>query len=105
MLVLLREHAKQQLEEKTKAGGSWEENGLVFPTPTGKPTDPHRVYDYYKELLEKLGLPDLRFHDLRHTAATCLLGWRINPKVAQERLGHAHVSYILGTYSHVLPTI
>ena len=105
MLALLREHTQRQKEEKTRAGAQREENDLVFPTSTGKPTDPHRLYLYYKEQLQALGLPNLRFHDLRHTAASLMLGWGINPKVAQERLGHAHVSYTLGTYSHVLPTI
>ena len=61
MLVLLREHAKQQLEEKTKAGVSWEENGLVFPTPTGKPTDPHRVMITTRSCLRKVGYPTCVF--------------------------------------------
>lgn len=45
----------------------------------------------------------MRFHDLRHTAATLLLGRGINPKVVSEMLGHSHVSVTLGIYSHVLP--
>jgi len=105
MLEQLQEHAKRQQEEKERAGEKWQENGLVFPTSLGTPTDPHRLYTYYKVLLQKLGLPDLRFHDLRHTAATLMLSGGIHPKVAQERLGHARISYTLGTYSHVLPTI
>jgi integrase len=104
MLALLRAHAQRQAGEKSKAGSKWEENDLVFPTITGKPMDPRQAYDYYKEIIRELGLPNLRFHDLRHTAASLMLAWGINPKVAQERLGHAHVSYTLGTYSHVLPT-
>ncbi len=48
-------------------------------------------------------LPDIRFHDLRHTSATMLLSAGIHPKVVQERLGHAQISVTLDTYSHVLP--
>jgi integrase len=47
--------------------------------------------------------PHMRFHDLRHTAATLLLGRGINPKVVSEMLGHSHISITLGLYSHVTP--
>jgi integrase len=67
--------------------------------------DQHRIFDSYKQLLKLAALLDIRFHDLRHTAATLMLGWGIHPKVAQVRLGHARNGYTLGTYSHVLPTI
>jgi integrase len=47
----------------------------------------------------------VRFHDLRHTCATLLLGQNVNPKVVQEMLGHANISETLDTYSHVLPSM
>jgi len=56
-------------------------------------------------LLEKADVPKIRFHDLRHTAATLLLLQGVNPKVVSERLGHASVEITLNTYSHVLPTL
>jgi integrase len=49
--------------------------------------------------------PDIRFHDLRHTAATLMLQQGIHPKVVQERLGHSDISMTLNTYSHVLPSM
>ncbi len=54
-------------------------------------------------MLTRAGLPRVRFHDLRHTAATLLLERGINPKVVSEMLGHSHVSVTLGIYSHVMP--
>jgi integrase len=54
-------------------------------------------------LLVRAGLPRMRFHDLRHTAATLLLGRGVNPTIVSEMLGHSHVSVTLGIYSHVLP--
>ncbi len=57
----------------------------------------------FKPLLERAKLPDVRFHDLRHTAASLLLLQGVNPKVVSEGLGHASVSLTLDTYSHVLP--
>lgn len=58
-----------------------------------------------RPLLLKAGLPQIRFHDLRHTAATLLLSQGTHPKVVQERLGHAQINITLDTYSHVLPTL
>ena len=54
-------------------------------------------------LLKAAGLPCIRFHDLRHTAATLLFKDDTNPKVVQEMLGHANISTTLNTYSHVMP--
>ena len=54
-------------------------------------------------MLKRAGLPHIRFHDLRHTAATLLLVQGIHPKIVSEMLGHSTVSMTLDTYSHVLP--
>jgi integrase len=59
----------------------------------------------FKPMLRKAGLPDIRFHDLRHGNASWLLAMGENPKVVQERLGHADISLTLGTYSHCLPAV
>jgi integrase len=85
-------------------GEAWDERDLVFPNSVGRPLDaPNLVKYWFYPLLERAGLPRLRFHDLRHTAATLLLSRGINPKVVSEMLGHSHVSVTLGIYSHVLP--
>jgi integrase len=59
----------------------------------------------FEPLLAKAELPHIRFHDLRHTAATLLLLQEVHPKVVQERLGHSRVGITLDIYSHVLPTM
>ena len=56
-------------------------------------------------LLKRAGLPQVRFHDLRHTCATLLLIQNVNPKVVSEMLGHATIAITLDTYSHVLPNM
>jgi integrase len=77
---------------------------LVFPNTVGKPIDAVNLVKYwFYPLLKRAGQPRIRFHDLRHIAATLLLERGINPKVVGEMLGHSHVSVTLGIYSHVLP--
>ena len=77
---------------------------LVFPNTIGRPIEATNLLklDFYP-LLDRAGLPWMRFHDLRHMAATLLLARGINPKVVSELLGHSHVSVTLGIYSHVMP--
>jgi integrase len=59
----------------------------------------------FHPLLVRAGLPRIRFHDLRHTCATLLLGRGVHPKVVSEMLGHSTVGITMDTYSHVLPTM
>jgi integrase len=58
---------------------------------------------HFKGVLKRAGLPDIRFHDLRHTCATLLLRQGVHVKYVQELLGHADISLTLNVYSHVLP--
>jgi len=55
--------------------------------------------------LDRAGLPRLRFHDLRHSAATLLLGRGVHPKIVSEMLGHSQIAITLDLYSHVTPTM
>ncbi len=57
----------------------------------------------WKPLLKRAGLPDMRFHDLRHTCATLLLTRGVHPKIVSEMLGHSSIAITLDTYSHVIP--
>lgn len=86
---------------------SWpEDHGLVFPNDLGEPRRSRNVINGCFDKVKKKGnLPDIRFHDLRHTCATLLLTRNVNPKIVQEMLGHSSISITLDTYSHVLPTM
>ena len=78
----------------------------VFCNQSGNPLRRSHFHAYqFKPLLKHIKLPDIRFHDLRHTSATMLLSAGVHPKVVQERLGHAQISITLDTYSHVLPSM
>jgi integrase len=105
-LKALRSHLERQLGEIDRAGELWRENGLIFASESGEPLDRHYVTTHrFKPLLKRAGLPQIRFHDLRHTCATLLLSQNVNPKVVSEMLGHATIAITLDTYSHVLPNM
>ena len=99
----LSRHRKRQVEEKLRAGAAWQEHGLVFPSGIGTPTLGGNLNHSFKATLRRARLPEIRFHDLRHTCATLLLRQGVNPKYVQDLLGHADISLTLNTYSHVLP--
>jgi integrase len=100
----LRSHLERQLAEIDRVGSLWQENGLIFASEVGEPLDRRYVTTHrFKPLLKRAGLPQIRFHDLRHTCATLLLIKNVNPKVVSEMLGHASIAITLDTYSHVLP--
>ncbi len=80
--------------------------GYVFTSTRGTPIQPSNLLRRsFAPLLERAGLPHIRFHDLRHTAATLMLGRGVHPKIVSEMLGHATIAITLDTYSHVLPTM
>lgn len=97
-------HRERQMAEKAELNGEWHEQNLVFPNRVGRYTDGDNLAGrHFKPLLRSAELPDIRFHDLRHTCATLLLSRNVHPKVVSEMLGHANISITLDTYSHVIP--
>jgi integrase len=100
----LENHRARQLEEKQHLGGLYRDQDLVFASRVGTPLNPSNVVNRsFKPLLKRAALPNIRFHDLRHTCATLLLAKGVHPKIAQDRLGHATIAVTMNTYSHVTP--
>lgn len=104
-LAALRDHRRRQVDERVHAGTLWVERNLVFSGATGGHLHPAQLNRELAIQLARAGLPKIRFHDLRHTAASLLLGRDVNPKKVSEMLGHSTVAITLDTYSHVLPTM
>jgi integrase len=102
----LRSHRKRQMEEQPTVGIQWTDNGLVFTTTIGTPLDAQKIVNrHFKPLLKRAGLPDIRWHDLRHTYATLLLSRGTHPTYVQKSLGHASVQLTLDRYSHWMPSM
>jgi integrase len=96
---------RQQSEDKPAAGDKWQETGFVFTSEIGTPLDDTNVRRTLRKLLKDAGLPQIRFHDLRHTCASLLLAQRVPARVVMEILGHSQISLTMNTYSHVMPTM
>lgn len=90
---------------KKMNGKNFRDNDLVICTKKGSPVNSSNLIRAFKKDILKVGLPLIRFHDMRHTHATMLIEQNINPKLIQERLGHARIGITLDIYSHVLPSM
>jgi len=99
----LREHRARQAERRLALGPSYDDGDLVFATIEGRVLAPHTVSRQFHDLVRRTSVGAVRFHDLRHTAATLMLRAGVHPKVVSERLGHSTIAITLDTYSHVLP--
>lgn len=98
---LLQEQKRVQNEMRLRAGKEWENShGLVFTQWDGSCLCAHTVYKHYKRIVERLSLPDLRMHDLRHTYATTSLQAGNNMKEVSEALGHHSLAFTADVYLH-----
>jgi integrase len=100
-VTALRDHRKRQAQEQLLVGSEWRDLGLVFSTEFGDFLSPTTLRLALRRALTRAGLPTIRFHDLRHTAATLMLSRGVHPKMASEMLGHSTIAITLDLYSHV----
>jgi len=104
----LRQHMKRQLEERMVMGAAWEGDAwgaLVFTDEAGRPLTSFHVSRRFSKLLNLAGLPTMRYHDLRHGAASLMAAQGVAARVAMEILGHAQVSTTMNIYTHVAPEL
>lgn len=105
VVAALRAHRARQLRERLAAGERWRDQGLVFATTIGTPLDARNVVRRFKAALRRAGLPDMRWHDLRHTCASLLLAQGVGPRTVMEILGHSQIGLTMNTYAHVMPEL
>lgn len=112
VMELLRQRQERQRRQRLEAGEAWEEwhdaqvkGSLVFTTLTGSYLSPQTVYNHFKVMAAKLGVPNARVHDLRHTFAVLSLENGDDIKTVQGNLGHATAAFTLDVYGHVSDTM
>jgi integrase len=100
-LAAFRTHHETQARRLGAVPGP---TSYVFSTRTGTPLEARNVVRAWKAILDKAGLPAMmRFHDLRHSAATLLIAQGVHPRTVMEILGHSQIATTMNTYAHVLP--
>ncbi len=100
---ILRAHKARQGREKLSAGGAYEETGYLVADELGRPSHPDSVSGWFDDAVKASGLPRIRLHDCRHTAASLMLASNVPVKVVSEMLGHASPTITLAIYAHTMP--
>jgi len=98
---ILQKLKARQMEEKRLCGVDYTDNGYVCCWPDGKPYDTSLISRSFTRLTKRLGLPGIRYHDLRHSAASILIALGCNVKEVSSFLGHNQVSTTLNVYAHL----
>ena len=101
-LQILREHFLSQSQHKELIGDEWQDNGLIFPSTVGSPGNASNLRVDFNKTLDKAGISRIRFHDLRHTAASLMLNNNVPIFVVSKILGHSKPSITLDIYGHLL---
>ena len=105
LVKLLIAHRNRQREDHLRAGNAWIDTGYVFVDRVGRTYSPEVVSDRFDRLVKKSGLPRIRLHDTRHTAASLMLASGVSVKVVQEMLGHSSPAITLSIYAHTTPSM
>jgi integrase len=101
-VAALRRQKARQAELRLAAGDLWQNvDRLVFTDTLGRSLQPASVSRAFADALARLGLPHVRFHDLRHGAASLLLAQGVPLKVVSETLGHSGIAITADVYAHL----
>lgn len=101
----LRDHQIRQSDESREPGYKRNDLGLVFTRPDGGPLDGTVLTHQFHRLLDRAGIEQRRFHDLRHSCATLLLAQDVPARVVMDILGHSQIALTMNTYTQVLPEL
>ena len=109
VMELLAQQYKEQAKQRLQSGNQWkgwqtseeQKTSLVFLTPDGKHLSQTSIRYHFKKVVERIGVPAARVHDLRHTFATHALTSGVDAKTLSGILGHTNASFTLDTYTHV----
>jgi integrase len=102
---VLQDHRRRRLQERRAAGEAYQDHGLIFCRPDGRPLDPDVITKTFQRLAARAGLPVIRFDDLRHTFATLSLKAGIPTEVVSRILGHRNPVITQLFYQHAVPCL
>ena len=106
VIRILKKQKLRQAEWKLQYGEAYDNDlNLVFTNPLGKHLTSVTIYNHFKAIVTQMGLPEVRFHDLRHTYATMPLQNGVNVKTVSNNLGHATVAFTMDKYVHISMTM
>ena len=102
VMNLLKKQKSQQAQMRLLAGKAWNNSlDLVFTNELGGHLSHFTVYIHFKRIVKELGMPEERFHDLRHSFAVASIESGDDIKTVQSNLGHATASFTLDVYGHI----
>lgn len=104
-LAALRQHRRRQREHRFQLGADYDDHGLVFCQPDGGPLVPMIFTQRFQKASREAGVPQIRFHDLRHGHVTYLMEAGVPLPAIAQRVGHSSVAITGDTYSHVRPEV
>ena len=99
--IALRRQSANQKRKRLAAGSAWDDQGFIFTDAIGRPLRQWVVGAALTRSLERLGLPHVRVHDLRHTAASMMLAQGVPLRTVSEHLGHAGLAITADLYVHL----
>jgi integrase len=102
---ILRGYFERQHLRRLHAGSTWVDYDLIFCNSKAEPIGASNLGRVFHRLLKVAGLPQMHFHDLRHTAASLMLNNGIAPIVVGKRPGHSKTSTTFDVYSHLFSTM
>lgn len=103
LIPILRAQLARIQEEAT--WDQWQEHGLIFPSEVGTPLETSSIWRHFKATLRRTGLPNIRFHDLRHTCGSLMISEGIHLSVIKEHLRHSQISVTADIYGHVFEEV
>ena len=102
MINLLKQYQTEQMKQRLAMGDMWVDSGKIFTSENGSMINPDTLSTWFKGFIRRHNLPDIHYHNLRHTAATLLIAGGIDIATVSKRLGHADKTTTLNIYTHAI---
>ena len=102
MIKLLKQYQTEQMKQRLAMGDMWVDSGKIFTSENGSMINPDTLSTWFKGFIRRHNLPDIHYHNLRHTAATLLIAGGVDIATVSKRLGHADRTTTLNIYTHAI---